>query len=260
VTVGINRRRLFAAAGFAAAAAFPAAAKYPARPKPALVAARLSVAAVQRAVASAAELGAARAIAMNLAAMDEAIARAQSAGRKHLIAFSGRALQGRIGDNPRAAAIAADGPEVAAIAAMAQRHGVHISFGALIADRDRPSAVMTAAILIDPDGRLIACDDKARARVHDTAIGRIALGSAHGDAELVLHTPAWGEWPREARPLRPCFSVFTAEAACGQLAGSAIFGPDGEVLAEASSAWSQVVTASLPIADRRRRHRLTAFA
>lgn len=245
MTASLNRRRLLAAAGLGAIATRPAAARFSTPPVRALAAERIAVAAIQRDVASSAELGPARAIASNLAAMDEAIARAQSTGRKHLIAFSGQALQGRVEDLA-AAAIASDGPQIAQVAAMARRYSAHLSFGALIADG--PGRVVAAAILIGSDGQLIACDwtPAALAAVHETAIGKLAH-TPTPNAEIILRTSAH----KPAQSTTRCFSIFTTAAAREQTAGTAIFGPNGEVLAEAGSAWQQVVTASLPIADYR---------
>ena len=162
----LNRRRLIQAAGLGATAAAPsqtaARTAWPAVPTPALVAENISVAAIQRTIVSVQEMPAAKAIAANVQAMRDAIDRVQASGvHKHLITFSGYALQGgltgALNDLTRTA-IAADGPEVAGIAAKAREHGSHVSFGAWATDPDWRGRVIAMTILIGPDGKTIAKD------------------------------------------------------------------------------------------------------
>lgn len=304
----LNRRRLLQAAGVGAAtvAAPAAGAAYPHVPAGALVAETVSVAAIQRRVASAA-------VAANVRGMCDDIDRAQEAGRKHLITFSGRALQGAVMGNERdlrAVAIGADGPEVAAIAGKAREHGTFVSFGAWATDRDWPDHVIEMSFLIGPNGTVLARDwapigddvsvpsagrfaatvesefepymemygDRGLLPVHGTSIGAIAQAPVIGapeifrayalkGAEVFLRTASHGyrAWDAQAAAgHNHCFSIMTTAAAteadpaamfAGHGGRTAIFGPTGDVIAEAGSTWEQTLTASLPMAAYRAEHR-----
>jgi predicted amidohydrolase len=250
-----------------------------------LVAETISVAAVQSHAGSD--------IAANIAAMARAV---EASAPKHLIAFHALALHD-------AGSVTLDGPEIAAVAALARRHGVHIAFAALTADAAWPGRVIPRNILIDDHGRVVlaawrAADiepvlDRFAAMygadsvlpVAHTSIGSIALASDHAAPEIYrtfalkgadivvrLTQRASAPWDVQAAcAYNQFFTLAPAPAAAlrddaddGAAlrgGGSLIVGARGETLAEAGSAWTQTISAAIPLAHHRvSRQPITAYA
>lgn len=211
--LSINRRRLLALAGTTAAVPLVSAPAQATLPEPRLDAERISVAALQtRAVPGD--------VKANLVDMLAAIDRVQDqAGPKHLISFSGQALQGRVHGGAAdlaAAAVDVDGPEMGALGAKAREVRAHITLSAWVRDAAWRGQVIAMSLLFAPDGRLRAKDwapfqgataapdagrfaatiesefdryverysSAAVLPVHATAVGRIALSATVATPEV----------------------------------------------------------------------------
>jgi predicted amidohydrolase len=115
--------------------------------------------------------------------------------------------------------------------------------------------------------------------VHRTALGNLAFASAHDPdvlralalkgAEIVVRTDAAPGWDaRAASAHNRVYSIVAQGAAegAGEIIGAArsartaIYGPNGDVLAEAGAAWQQTVTAVLPMAYFRQTRAAPAMA
>jgi predicted amidohydrolase len=208
------------------------------------------------------------------------------------------------------AAIDIPGEETNAIAAKARAHGMYIVFGSYARDPDWPGHALSITTIIDPGGKIIAKNWKARnvkglfgsetelftTTIYDvldrfkemygedavvpvvrTPIGNILASSIQREpeyfraaamkgAELILRTATGGFSPVDIQATSLYNGVYTA--ICNNAispggpffedvnaGGSAIYGPDGEPLAKATSANETLVAARVPIAQFRARRR-----
>jgi predicted amidohydrolase len=207
-------------------------------------------------------------------------------------------------------AIDIPGEETEAIAAKARAYGMYIAFGSYARDPDWPGHALSITTIIDPTGKIIAKNWKARnvkglfggetelftTTVYDvldryiemygedavvpvvrTPIGNILTSSIQREpeyfraaamkgAEVILRTATGGFSPVDIQATSLYNGVYTA--VCNNAispggpffedvnaGGSAIYGPDGEPLAKATSANEALVAARVPIAQFRARHR-----
>ena len=207
-------------------------------------------------------------------------------------------------------AIDIPGEETEAIAAKARAYGMYIVFGSYARDPDWPGHALSITTIIDPTGKIIAKNWKARnvkglfggetelftTTVYDvldryiemygedavvpvvrTPIGNILTSSIQREpeyfraaamkgAEVILRTATGGFSPVDIQATSLYNGVYTA--VCNNAispggpffedvnaGGSAIYGPDGEPLAKATSANETLVAARVPIAQFRARHR-----
>lgn len=114
--------------------------------------------------------------------------------------------------------------------------------------------------------------------VHRTIIGNIALAASHNDPEIYRAMALKGAeifvrgardgaagWDLQATSAyNRAFTIVTAAAESPpgftHAGGSAIYGTNGEILAEASVKWEQTVTASLPLAYVREHRQVPTIA
>lgn len=117
--------------------------------------------------------------------------------------------------------------------------------------------------------------------VHRTAIGNIALSASHNDPEIYRAMALKGAeifvrgtregvagWDLQATAAyNRAFTIVTAAAeplagfeANTRSGGTAIYGTNGEILAEAGVKWEQTVTASLPLAYAREHRQVPTIA
>jgi len=207
-------------------------------------------------------------------------------------------------------AIDIPGEETEAIAAKARAYGMYIVFGSYARDPDWPGHALSITTIVDPTGKIIAKNWKARnvkglfggetelftTTVYDvldryiemygedavvpvvrTPIGNILTSSIQREpeyfraaamkgAEVILRTATGGFSPVDIQATSLYNGVYTA--VCNNAispggpffedvnaGGSAIYGPDGEPLAKATSANETLVAARVPIAQFRARHR-----
>lgn len=207
-------------------------------------------------------------------------------------------------------AIDIPGEETEAIAAKARKYGMYIVFGSYARDPDWPGHALSITTIIDPEGKIIARNWKARnvkglfggdtelftTTIYDvldryielygedavvpvvrTPIGNILTSSIQREpeyfraaaikgAEIILRTASGGFSPIDMQATSLYNGVYTA--VCNNAispgspffedvnaGGSAIYGPDGEPLGIAKSPNETLVTARVPIAQFRARHR-----
>jgi hypothetical protein len=168
-------------------------------------------------------------------------------GAKDLICFP--ALQGEQQKNTL---------DLKGLAHKAVQYNVHIAAHMTVPDQIRPQSM---PFLFTPAG-----DIHAGRGVHRTAIGNIALMSSAdaadvvpADSEILVNMSA-GPVSYEAMQslARDRDMYVVAATAVGdsfiQASGSVIFGPRGEALAVAGLAWTQTVSATLPLGHYRARH------
>jgi predicted amidohydrolase len=207
-------------------------------------------------------------------------------------------------------AIDIPGEETEAIAAKARAYGMYIVFGSYARDPDWPGHALSITTIIDPAGKIIAKNWKARnvkglfggetelftTTIYDvldrytemygedavvpvvrTPIGNILTSSIQREpeyfraaaikgAEVILRTATGGFSPVDMQATSLYNGLYTA--VCNNAispggpffedvnaGGSAIYGPDGEPLAKATSPNETLVAARIPIAQFRARHR-----